>query len=139
WGSDLGAQYLLDGGFSVTGTYSFVNKKLFPRSEVGGVSDISLNAPANKHSFAVNYRDEAKGVSAELRERHVDGYRALSFIDGQINPYTLVDANFSIRPSFLNGVMWSLNGTNLLDKKHQEFVQGGIIGRLLMTRVQVTF
>lgn len=139
WGSDLGAEFLLDRGFSVTGTYSYVNKKLFPRSEVGGVSDISLNAPANKHSFAVNYRDEAKGMSAELRERHVDGYRAVSFIDGQIRPYTLVDANFSIRPAFLNDVMWSLSGTNLLDKKHQEFVQGGVIGRLIMTRIQVTF
>jgi hypothetical protein len=35
--------------------------------------------------------------------------------------------------------MWSLNGTNLLNRKHQEFVQGGVIGRLIMTRVQVTF
>jgi iron complex outermembrane receptor protein len=139
WGSDLGAQLLLDGGFSVTGTYSYVNKKLFPKSEVGGVSDISLNAPASKHSFAVNYRDEAMGMSAELRERHVDGYRAVSFIDGQIAAYTLVDASVSIRPAFLNDVMWSLSGTNLLDNKHQEFVQGGVIGRLIMTRIQVTF
>ncbi len=139
WGSDLGAQLLLDRGFSVTGTYSYVNKKLFPKSEVGGVSDISLNAPANKHSFAMNYRDETKGVSAEVRERHVDGFRAVGFIDGQIKPYTLVDASFSIRPAFLNDVMWSLNGTNLLNRKHQEFVQGGVIGRLIMTRVQVTF
>ncbi len=139
WGSDLGAQLLLDRGFSVTGTYSYVNKKLFTKSEVGGVSDISLNAPANKHSFAINYRDEAKGMSAELRERHVDGYRAISFIDGEITPYTLVDASFSIRPEFLNDIMWSVSGTNLLDKKHQEFVQGGVIGRLIMTRIQVTF
>ncbi len=139
WGSDLGAEYLLGGGFSLQGTYSYVNKKLFPRSEVGGVQDISLNAPANKHSFAVNYRDDVKGFNAELRERHVDGYRALSFIDGEVNAYTLVDANISVRPSFLNGFMWSLSGTNLLDKKHQEFVQGSIIGRLIMTRVQVTF
>jgi outer membrane receptor for ferrienterochelin and colicins len=139
WGSDLGAQYLFDGGWSVQGTYSYVNKNLFPRSEVGGVQDISLNAPANKHSAAVNYRDEARGFSAEVRERHVEGYRALSFIDGEIPTYTLLDASFSVRPSFLNGVMWSLSGTNLLDKKHQEFVQGGIIGRLIMTRLQVTF
>ena len=139
WGSDLGAEYLLWGPFSVQGTYSYVNKKLFPRSEVGGVQDISLNAPANKHSLAINYRDEAKGVTAELRERHVDGYRASAFIDGEIKPYTLVDVNVSLRPSFLNGVMWSLSGTNLLDKKHQEFVQGEVIGRLVMTRLQVTF
>ena len=139
WGSDVGAEYLIYGPWSVQGTYSYVNKKLWPRSEVGGVQDISLNAPANKHSLALNYRDETRGFTGELRERHVEGYRALSFIDGEINSYTLVDANISVRPSFLNGVMWSLSATNLLDKKHQEFVQGGIIGRLVMTRLQVTF
>jgi outer membrane receptor for ferrienterochelin and colicins len=139
WGSDLGAEYLISGPWSVTGTYSYVNKKLWPRSEVGGVQDISLNAPANKHSLGLNYRDDERGYTAELRERHVDGYRALSFIDGEITPYTLVDANFSVRPSFLNGIMWSLSGTNLLNKKHQEFVQGEVIGRLIMTRLQVTF
>jgi iron complex outermembrane receptor protein len=139
WGSDFGGEFLLGGPWSVAATYSYVNKKLFPRSEVGGVQDISLNAPANKHSFAVHYRDDVRGITGELRERHVDGYRALSFIDGEVAPYTLVDANFSIRPAFLNGVMWSIGVTNLMDKKHQEFVQGSILGRLIMTRLQATF
>jgi iron complex outermembrane receptor protein len=139
WGSDFGGEFLLGGPWSVAATYSYVNKKLFPRSEVGGVQDISLNAPANKHSFAVHYRDDVRGITGELRERHIDGYRALSFIDGEVLPYTLVDANFSIRPAFLNGVMWSIGATNLLDKKHQEFVQGSLIGRLIMTRLQATF
>ena len=138
-GSDLGAELLLDGGFSLQGTYSWVNKKLFSKADLGTREDVSLNAPANKHSFAVNYRDEANGWNAQVRERHVDGFNTLAFVGGPVDPYTLVDANLSVRPSFLNGVMWSLNGTNLLDKKHREFTQGNIIGRLIMTRVQVTF
>jgi outer membrane receptor for ferrienterochelin and colicins len=139
WGSDFGGEFLIGGPWSVAATYSYVNKKLFPRSEVGGVQDISLNAPANKHSFSIHYRDDVRGISGELRERHVDGYRALSFIDGEVKAYTLVDANFSIRPAFLNGVMWSIGVTNLLDNDHQEFVQGSLIGRLVMTRLQATF
>ena len=138
-GSDLGAEFLLDGGFSLQGTYSWVNKKLFSKADLGTREDISLNAPANKHSFAINYRDEAKGLSAQVRERHVDGFNTLAFVGGPVDPYTLVDANLSVRPYFLNGIVWSLNGTNLLDKKHREFTQGNIIGRLIMTRVQVTF
>jgi outer membrane receptor for ferrienterochelin and colicins len=138
-GSDLGAEFLLDGGFSLQGTYSWVNKKLFSKADLGTREDVSLNAPANKHSFAINYRDEAKGLSAQLRERHVDGFNTLAFVGGPVDPYTLVDANLSVRPYFLNGIVWSLNGTNLLDKKHREFTQGNIIGRLIMTRVQVTF
>ena len=83
-GSDLGAEFLLDGGFSLQGTYSWVNKKLFSKADLGTREDVSLNAPANKHSFAVNYRDEAKGMSAELRERHVDGFNTLAFVGGPV-------------------------------------------------------
>ncbi|MDO8501061.1 MAG: TonB-dependent receptor [Gemmatimonadaceae bacterium] len=139
WGSDFGAELLLDYGFSMAGTYSYVNKNLFPKSEVGGLQDISLNAPANKHSFTVRYRDEASGWNAEIRERHVDGFQAISYISGTVKPYTLLDAGFSFRPSGLNGVLFSINGTNLLDKRHQEFAQGGLIGRLIISRLQITF
>jgi len=139
WGSDLGAELLLDRGFSVLGTYSYVNKNLFPRSEVGGVQDISLNAPANKHSVTVRYRDDNNGWNAEVRERHVDGFQALSYIAGTVKPYTLFDAGISYRPATLNGVLLSINGTNLGNKIHQEFAQGGLIGRLIISRVQVTF
>jgi outer membrane receptor for ferrienterochelin and colicins len=139
WGSDFGAELLLDRGFSVAGTYSFVNKNLFPRSEVGGVQDISLNAPANKHTVTLRYRNEDAGWSGEVRERHVDGFQALSFIAASIKPYTLLDAGISYRPSSLNGVLISINGTNLTNKIHQEFAQGGLIGRLFITRLQVTF
>jgi len=139
WGSDFGGELLLDRGFSVQGTYSWVNKKLFSKTDLGTREDVSLNAPANKHSIALNYRDEPKGVSAQLRERHVDGFNTLAFVGGPVEPYTLLDANLSIRPSFLNGIMWSINGSNLTNKKHREFTQGNLIGRLIMTRVQVTF
>ncbi|HYN82531.1 MAG TPA: TonB-dependent receptor [Gemmatimonadaceae bacterium] len=138
-GSDFGGELLLDGGFSLQGTYSWVNKKLFSKTYLGTREDVSLNAPANKHSFAINFRDEVKGLSAQVRERHVDGFNTLAFVGGPVEPYTLLDANLSVRPSFVNGVVWSLNGTNLLNKKHREFTQGNFIGRLIMTRVQVTF
>src|SRR6266542_1434998 len=139
WGSDLGGELLLPNGFSVQGTYSYVNKDFFPRTEVGGVQDIALNAPANKGSVALRYRDEAKGLSGEVRGRHVASFPVYSFINGTIATYNLLDAQISVRPSFLNGGLWSVNATNLLDKKHREFVGGGSIGRLVMTRLQVTF
>lgn len=139
WGTDFGGELLLDRGFSLQGTFSWVNKKLFSKADLGTRDDVSLNAPASKHSVAVNYRDEAKGLSAQIRERHVDGFNTLAFVGGPVDPYTLLDANVSVRPSFLNGVQLSLNGTNLTNKKHREFTQGNIIGRLIMGRVQVTF
>lgn len=139
WGSDLGGELLLDGGFSVDGTYSWVNKDFFPRSEVGGVQDIALNAPATKGSLGLKFRDEAKGLSAELRGRHVAEFPVYSFINGTIDAYNLVDAGFAFRPASWKGVMVALNATNLFDKKHREFVGGGSLGRLVITRLQYTF
>ena len=139
WGSDLGTELLLDRGFSIAGTYSWVNKNLFPRSEVGGVQDISLNAPANKHSVTLRYRNETKGWGAELRERHVDGFQALSFISATIKPYTLIDAGINYRPPMLDNFLFAINATNIANKEHQEFAQGGLIGRLIIGRLSVTF
>ncbi len=139
WGSDIGAELLLDRGFSVEGTFSYVNKDFFPKEEVGGVQDISLNAPGKKGSAAIRYRNESNGLSGELRGRHVSGFPVFSFINGNIGTYNLLDAGFSIRPAFMSGAMFSVFGTNLLNNKHVEFVGGGEIGRLIMTRLQVTF
>ncbi|MGK2961727.1 MAG: TonB-dependent receptor domain-containing protein, partial [Gemmatimonadaceae bacterium] len=139
WGSDLAAELLLDRGFSVEGTFSYVNKDFFPKEEVGGVQDISLNAPGKKGSMAFRYRNQENGLSGELRGRHVSGFPVYSFINGNIGTYNLLDAGFSFRPAFMSGAMFSVFGTNLLNNKHVEFVGGGEIGRLLMTRLQVTF
>ena len=139
YGSDFGGELLLDRGFSVDGTYSWVNKDFFPRSEVGGVQDIALNAPKTKGTLGLKFRDEAKGLSAELRGRHVASFPVYSFINGNIETYNLVDAGFAFRPASWKGVMVALNATNLLDRKHREFVGGGNLGRLVMTRLQYTF
>src|SRR5687768_1019746 len=102
-GSDVGAELLLDGGFSVQGTYSWVNKKTFSKARLGTREDVSLNAPAQKHSFAIHYRGVENGWGAELRERHVDAFNTLVFVGGPVDAYTLVDAGISYRPAFLNG------------------------------------
>ena len=139
WGMDFGAEWLLGDRFSVVGTLSHVSKDFFPRSEIGGVQDISLNAPRSKGSLAGRFSDEAKGVSAELRARAVTTFPVYSFINGTVRTYQLVDAGFSFRPAMLGRALWAINATNILDREHIEFVGGGEIGRLVMTRLQVTF
>ncbi|MEJ7760768.1 MAG: TonB-dependent receptor [Gemmatimonadaceae bacterium] len=140
YGSDLAAEFLLDRGVSLQGTYSWVNKDFFPREEIGGgVQDISLNAPKSKGSLTARYRSPTSTLSAEVRGRYVAEFPVYSFINGTIPTYTLMDAGFSVRPEFLRGALFSLNATNLLDRKHIQFVGGGEIGRLIMTRLQVTF
>ena len=139
WGTDVGAEWLIADRFSLAGTMSHVNKDFFPRSEIGGVQDISLNAPRSKASITGRFNDDPRGLSAELRFRRVASFPVYSFINGTIERYQLLDAGFSFRPAILKGGLWALNATNLLNKKHTEFVGGGEIGRLVMTRMQVSF
>jgi outer membrane receptor for ferrienterochelin and colicins len=139
WGADLDAEWLIGDRFSLEGTFSHVNKDFFPRSEIGGVQDIALNAPPSKGSITGRFNDVPKGVSAELRFRRVSSFPVYSFINGNIPSYQLLDAGFSFHPAVLGGGLWAVNGTNLLNHRHTEFVGGGNIGRLVMTRVQLPF
>jgi iron complex outermembrane receptor protein len=139
WGSDIGADLALPLGFSVGGTYSWVNKGIFKKEDLGTRDDVSLNAPRNKHTFTVRYRNEDSGWGGEIRERHVDGFNTLAFVGGPVDAYTLVDAGISFRPKFMRGALVAVNGTNLLNEVHREFTLGSEIGRLIITRLQVTF
>jgi len=139
WGSDLGVDLALTNDFSVAGTYSWVNKGIFRKEDLGTRDDVSLNAPRNKHTVTVRYRNEENGWGAELRERHVDAFNTLAFVGGPVDAYTLVDAGISYRPRLLRGALIAVNGTNILNEVHREFSLGSEIGRLIITRLQVTF
>ncbi len=95
--------------------------------------------PAARAASLGRFNDEPKGLSAELRMRGVASFPVYSFINGNVTSYQLVDAGFSFRPAILGGALWAINATNLLDKRHTEFVGGGEIGRLVMTRLQYQF
>ena len=71
WGADLAFNVLMTDRVSLNGSYSFVNKNFFPRSEVGGVSDVALNAPKNKAALGVAYREQPTGFMVDLRGRWI--------------------------------------------------------------------
>ncbi len=139
-GFDFSGTYMLNDAWSLYGTYSWVNKDFFSRAEVGGVSDIALNAPAKKSTLSMRYRDDARGISGEARFRHAARFPGNSGVYiGPVNPYNLYDASITFHPNFLGGAMLSIMGQNLLNTKHAEFVGGAPLGRLVMTRVQYAF
>ncbi len=139
WGSDLGVDLALTRDLSAAATYSWVDKGIFKKEDLGTRDDVSLNAPKNKHTVTLRYRNEDNGWGAELRERHVDAFNTLAFVGGPVDAYTLVDAGISYRPKLLRGALIAVNATNLLNEVHREFSLGSEIGRLVITRLQVTF
>ncbi len=139
-GLDFSGNYILGDLLSLYGTYSWVSKDFFPRSEVGGVSDIALNAPRNKGTAALRYRDDVKGMNGELRFRRTASFPGNSGVYvGQVKGYNLLDASYTLRPNFLGGAMLSVMAQNLLNYHHSEFIGGASLGRLIMTRVQYAF
>jgi outer membrane receptor for ferrienterochelin and colicins len=140
WGADVAFQAIVTEQWSVTGSYSWVNKNFFPRSEVGGISDVALNAPKNKASLGAVYRQHPHGVTVDVRGRWVEGFPMNSgvFI-GSIDSYRLLDATVAYRFPFARNTILSLNVQNVFDDKHQEFIGAPDLGRLLLTQLQVTF
>ncbi|MBW7933068.1 MAG: TonB-dependent receptor, partial [Gemmatimonadaceae bacterium] len=60
-GVDLSGTYMVADRLSLYGTYSWVSKDFFSRAEVGGLSDVTLNAPHKKSTVAVRWKDDAQG------------------------------------------------------------------------------
>jgi outer membrane receptor for ferrienterochelin and colicins len=149
WGADLGFEALLtppvlgperSNEWTLYGSYSWVNKHLFPRSEVGGVSDVTLNAPKNKAALGVRFGQVPTGLSVDVRGRWADEFPMNSgvFI-GTVESYTLVDATVAYRLPFAKSTTISVDATNILNEKHRELVGAPELGRLVLTQLQVTF
>jgi iron complex outermembrane receptor protein len=140
WGSDAAAELMVTNRFSFLGSYSWVNKDLFPRSEVGGLSDVTLNAPASKATLAGRYRDDLREWGWELRGRYVAGFPVQSGVyNGEVKNYTLLDANMDYRLPFSTNVYLTVTAQNLLDHRHREFVGVPELGRFVMTQMRFTF
>jgi iron complex outermembrane receptor protein len=148
-GLDLSLTYYAHPRWVFSGNYSFVTKQgfnFFKRSNrvffknVEGVDDIALNAPGNKAGLAVQYRHLPKGFEAELRGRYAEGFPMKSGVyDGEVQTYTMFDANLAYVLPFSPNTRATLSVLNLFDKKHREFAGAPVLGRLVLARLTQTF
>lgn len=139
-GVDLALDYLLTDRFTVIGTYSWVSDVLFP-DIVSGPDTLTLNSPDNKATLTTRYRDEARGLSFELRGRYANAYPVNSGVYvGDVPVNAFLDASFSWRlPLPGQSVTWSITGSNITNNKKFTFIGTPEIGRLVMTRLQYAF
>jgi iron complex outermembrane receptor protein len=151
-GVDLAGDVLFTDKWTLEGTYSWLNKNVFPDAPGATPGNpLTANAPKHRASATIRFADEVKGFSGELRGRYADAFPVNS---GVFNSYgvntpvrypavpvnAFLDAGVSWRiPSRAGQLRWSINGQNLLDNKRQTFVGVPEIGRLLLTRIQYAF
>ena len=139
WGADVAVEALLTDEFSLSGTYSHVNKDRFPEASLGA-DTVALNAPRNHGSVAARYRSQAWGLTTELRGRFVSAFPMNSGVyKGTVEAYNLVDLSVAYRLPFSPRSLFSVNVLNLLDDKHREFIGAPEIGRLIFAQMQYTF
>lgn len=137
WGSDLGTRITVTDRFSVTGAYAVTSKDFFPRAEVGGISDIALNAPRTKGSLGLHFDDDRSGLNGSIVGRHIAGFPMSSGVYvGHVEPYTVADLRAGCR--LQRDLSLTLNIQNVLDERHREFVGAPVLGRFGVLQAEYT-
>jgi iron complex outermembrane receptor protein len=138
WGAEIEIGAFITRTLSARATYSWTSDDVFPNLD--GITDIALNAPANKGSLSLDYRDDDRGISAQLRGRYVAGFPVNSGVYvGSVAGYALLDAQVGYTLPWMGGLTLTVAAQNVLDHRHAEFVGAPRIGRLITGRVRVSF
>lgn len=140
WGADFAAEVLLTDVLSLKGTYSWVSEECFDFDENGtceDLLDVALNAPQNKGSIGLRYRDVSRGLSAEAQARFVSEFVMNSGVYvGTVDSYALLDANVEYHLPWAPGAAIGVTAYNLLNNEHREFIGAPELGRIVMARLK---
>jgi iron complex outermembrane receptor protein len=148
WGADLGFSWFIDDKFTLSGTYSHVSEDWF---EISGGAPISLNAPKDKGSLGLAFRNARTGFNGEARVRFTSEFPAESagytgtqcrventgayFGEECVESSTLVDVNFGYKiPNTAAEIQLAV--TNLFDSSYRSFVGVPDIGRFAIVRMK---
>ncbi|NJD19795.1 MAG: TonB-dependent receptor, partial [Gemmatimonadetes bacterium] len=146
WGGDAALEWLEGRKWTLRGTYSHVSRSWF---EIEGGDPLALNAPADKGTLGVAYRDEARGLTASARVRYTGEFPFLSTdyegtrcvggdpdeVEDCIAARALVDVTVSYKVPG-TGATAQLGVSNLLNTPYRSFVGAPTARRLAMARVR---
>jgi iron complex outermembrane receptor protein len=150
-GQDLSADLLLVPGWTLSGTYSHLNKNVWGDAPGATPSNpLTSNTPKHRATMTLRYENQAHGYSAELRGRYADAFPVNSGVFNSYNigtpiPYApvpvnaFVDASMSWVLPVRGSPRWSVSATNLLDNRAPTVVGVPAVGALIMTRIQYQY
>jgi outer membrane receptor for ferrienterochelin and colicins len=150
-GIDVAADYLINDTYSISATYSNLNRNVWEKApNATPLNPLTANAAKHRGTVAMRYDNQTSGMTGELRVRYTGGFPAAtgvynSYNNGTPIPYAEVpenlffDAGISMRLPMLGNARWSLNGQNLLDNRVNSFIGVPAVGRMVTTRISYTF
>jgi iron complex outermembrane receptor protein len=146
WGADLGFEAAVTDRVRALGSYSWVSKECFDQNGddfCASSADLALNAPTHKGSFGLRFRDRGaggSGIELGARARYSGEFLMNSGVYiGELDSYTVFDANAAYEVPGWEGFIASLTVNNLLDNKHQEFIGAPEMGVVAMVQLSYTF
>lgn len=138
WGADFSIVAEITEEFTARGTYSWMSKNVI--AGLPTIGDLTLSAPRHKGAFAVRYHRAETGFTANAGVRTVGTFPvAAGLFNGRVSTYTLFDAGVGYRLPWTTDVTLFLTGQNVFDNRHREFVGAPELGRLVTTRLSVSF
>ncbi|CAN5682335.1 hypothetical protein BH23GEM9_BH23GEM9_13640 [soil metagenome] len=148
WGMDVSVQALLTPMLSLTVGGSLVSDDYFDTS----VGIVTLNAPKQKGTMALEYRDQNRGFNGEIRARYnaefpvrsgvYQGYRCIdpsAVSEECVQSFTLLDLNVGYALPQLRGATIQLSVQNLLDEDYRSFPGVPNVGRMGLLRLRFEF
>ncbi|MYC98568.1 MAG: hypothetical protein F4X13_04790 [Gammaproteobacteria bacterium] len=141
----LSAEVSLTPAISLEGTHAHISEQCFDfvedaATDCSDLEDVSLNLPKTKSSFSIHYDGADAGYTAEARIRRQRGFYANAGVyAGEVEGYTVLDAQVRFPVPGLPRASATLTGANLLDDRHQEFIGAPEIGRLVVANLTYAF
>ena len=148
WGADIAFQASLTNRWTVGGSYSYISEDYIQQT---GQAPVALNAPKNKGTLNLTFRDVLSGISATGGVRFTAGFPAQSaefrgtacitggmggvFEENCVDDYAIFDlsAGYAV-PNTAATVQFSV--TNVFNTAYRSFPGVPKIGRLALLRVR---
>ncbi|MBQ39429.1 MAG: hypothetical protein CME04_23855 [Gemmatimonadaceae bacterium] len=138
YGLDLALGYYATENLSFNGSYSFVNDDLF--ENLGGVSDVALNAPKHKVKVGTKYSLPQYDLRLGARLRYNGEFPMDSGVYvGAVDSYTTLDLSARYELPVGDGLYLLANIDNTLDERYRAFIGAPEVGRMAYVQVGADF
>jgi iron complex outermembrane receptor protein len=138
WGFDVALSADISRAVTVRASYSYASHDSIP--DVGAGGAVIPNVPKHKGSVGGAFTEPRIGVTVRADLRAVAGFPVVSGVyRGRVDSYAAVDAGIAFQFPWQPTTRISIEGQNLFGAKHREFVGAPELGRLILTRLHVSF
>jgi iron complex outermembrane receptor protein len=138
YGFDLAAGYYATDNLEFSGSYSFVDDNFF--ENLGGIDDVTLNAPKHKVKVGADYRMPQYDLRLGARLRYNGEFPMDSGVYvGAVDSYTTLDLSARYELPFAEGLYLLANIDNALDDNHRAFIGAPEVGRLTYLQLGLDF